>query len=59
MEDFLPILEQNEVSSDMRILDLRKKIDDEDYLYGAIQRIALVLSNEITSVSRRKANERK
>jgi hypothetical protein len=30
-----------------RIAILRQKIDNEDYLYEAIQRIAQVLSNEI------------
>jgi hypothetical protein len=59
MEDVLSALEQNE-GGNLRILALKKKIDDEDYLYGAIQRIALVLSNEITGVSGgKKANERK
>jgi hypothetical protein len=32
--------------------ELRKKINSEEYLYGAIQRIALVLSNELLKVSR-------
>jgi hypothetical protein len=30
---------------------LRKKINNEEYLYGAIQRIAQVLSNELLKVS--------
>ncbi|MDR2143150.1 MAG: hypothetical protein LBP29_02125 [Treponema sp.] len=58
MEDVLPVLEQNESGS--RIRALKKKIHDEDYLYEAIQRIALVLSNEISGISGgKKANERK
>jgi hypothetical protein len=58
MEDILPVLEQNE--GNLRICALKKKIDDEDYLYEAIQRIALVLSNEITGVSGgTETNERK
>jgi hypothetical protein len=39
---------------------LRKKINNEEYLYEAIQRIALVLSNEIQEMTQRGAqNERK
>jgi hypothetical protein len=51
MEEFLPALKQNEGAGSLRIRALKKKIDDEEYLYEAIQRIALVLSNEITGVS--------
>jgi hypothetical protein len=32
--------------------DMRKKINNDEYLYAAIQRIALVLSNELLKVSR-------
>jgi hypothetical protein len=60
MEDALPVLEQNERAGNLRIRALKKIIDDKDYLYGAIQRIALVLSNEITGCSRgEEVNERK
>jgi hypothetical protein len=39
---------------------LRKKINNEEYLYEAIQRIALVLSNEIQEMNQKGArNERK
>jgi hypothetical protein len=34
-----------------RIELLRKKIDNDDYLYAAIQRIAQVLSNELVDIS--------
>jgi hypothetical protein len=34
-----------------RIEILRKKIDNKEYLYEAIQRIALILSNEILDIS--------
>lgn len=33
-----------------RILELREKIKDERYVQGAIQRIALVLSNKLIEV---------
>jgi hypothetical protein len=33
-----------------RIETLRQKIDNEDYLYAAIQRIAQVLSNELVDI---------
>jgi hypothetical protein len=33
-----------------RIEQLRKKIDNDDYLYEAIQRIAQILSNEILDI---------
>jgi hypothetical protein len=52
MEDVLPALKQNKGAGSPRIRALKEKIDDEDYLYEAIQRIALVLSNEITGVSK-------
>jgi hypothetical protein len=60
MKNVLSVLEQNEGAGNLRILALKKKINDKDYLYEAIQRIALVLSNEINGVSGgKKANERK
>jgi hypothetical protein len=31
---------------------LRNKINNKDYLYEAIQRIALILSNELLDISR-------
>ncbi|GHU53678.1 hypothetical protein FACS189496_5180 [Bacilli bacterium] len=31
----------------VKLEQLRKKINNEDYLNGAIQRIALILSNEL------------
>jgi hypothetical protein len=31
---------------------LRQKINSEEYMYGAIQRIAQVLSNEVLKISR-------
>ena len=37
--------------SSNRIKQLRKRINDKDYLYAAIQRIALVLSNELMDMS--------
>jgi hypothetical protein len=60
MEDVLPVLKQNEGAGNLRIRALKKKIDDKDYLYEAIQRIALVLSNGITGSSGgEEVNERK
>jgi predicted nucleic acid-binding Zn-ribbon protein len=42
------------------IESLRKKINNEEYLYEAIQRIALVLSNEIQDMNQKgDRNERK
>ena len=43
------IMEQN--MSSTRVEQLRKRINDSDYLYAAIQRIALVLSNELIDMS--------
>jgi hypothetical protein len=37
-------------SSPERVSELRAKIDNEEYLYGAIFRIAQVLSNEIMGI---------
>jgi hypothetical protein len=43
-----------------RVAELKKKIDNEDYLCGAIFRIAQVLSNEILGISQgSENNERK
>jgi hypothetical protein len=42
-----PPANENESS---RIEQLRKKIDNKEYLYGAIQRIAQILSNEILDI---------
>ena len=51
-------MEQN--LSSTRLEQLRKSINDEDYLYAAIQRIALVLSNELMDMSQKEGryNER-
>jgi hypothetical protein len=40
----------DETSESSRIEKIKKKIDNEEYLYEAIQRIALVLSNEILDI---------
>jgi hypothetical protein len=46
--------------SSTRLEQLRNRINDKDYLYAAIQRIALVLSNELTEISQeRRYNERR
>jgi hypothetical protein len=34
----------------IKLARLRKKINNEDYLNGAIQRIALILSNELLDI---------
>jgi hypothetical protein len=46
--------------SSNRLEQLRKSINDENYLYAAIQRIALVLSNELMDMSQKEGryNER-
>jgi len=46
--------------SSNRLEQLRKSINDENYLHAAIQRIALVLSNELMDMSQKegKYNER-
>jgi len=45
--------------SDSRIDALKKKINNEEYLFEAIHRIAFVLSNEISGISGGGAVERK
>jgi hypothetical protein len=37
--------------SSTRLEQLRERINDKDYMYAAIQRIALVLSNELMAMS--------
>ena len=52
------IMEQRVSST--RVEQLRERINDEDYLYAAIQRIAMVLSNELIVMSHKggRYNER-
>ena len=38
------------VTDNPRILELKEKIKDEGYIQGAIQRIAIVLSNKLIEV---------
>lgn len=44
------MMEESQLSPS-RLDNLRKKINNEDYLKGAIQRIALMLSNELLDTS--------
>jgi hypothetical protein len=37
-------------SGPARVAELKQKINNEDYLYGAISRIAQVLSNELLGI---------
>jgi hypothetical protein len=37
---------------------LRRRINDEDYLHAAIQRLALVLSNELMDITQEGRHER-
>jgi hypothetical protein len=37
-------------SNPARVAELKQKINNEDYLYGAISRIAQVLSNELLGI---------
>ncbi|MCL1812781.1 MAG: hypothetical protein FWG29_04590 [Treponema sp.] len=46
-EDIFP-LKENDLPNKINLL--KQKINDEDYLFEAIQRIAQVLSNEITGI---------
>ncbi|GHV12693.1 hypothetical protein FACS189491_06180 [Spirochaetia bacterium] len=43
------MIEETRLGS-LRLEKLRKKINNEDYLNGAIQRIALTLSNELLDI---------
>jgi len=47
------MLEQalNSKIPDLRLELLRRRINDENYLHAAIQRLALVLSNEIMEIT--------
>jgi len=51
-EDILPIAEHNIPN---KLTLLKEKINDEDYLFEAVQRIAQVLSNEISGSSGKNA----
>jgi len=48
------IMEQTTGST--RIEQLRKSINDRDYVHAAIHRIAMVLSNRLVGVSHREGN---
>jgi len=53
---------KEETLNSKRLELLRRRINDENYLYAAIQRMALVLSNElmeITTEGRRHERQRK
>ena len=58
----LPIMEHvteyDETSGALRIHALKAKINDEAYLCEAIQRIALVLSNEIIEGTKKRTEQR-
>jgi hypothetical protein len=45
------VVQRENQSPASRIETLRKKIDNDEYLYAAIQRIAQVLSNELVDIS--------
>ena len=38
--------------SSSKLEQLRRRINDEDYLHAAIQRLALVLSNELINMTK-------
>jgi hypothetical protein len=44
--------------SSTKLKELQHRINDKDYLYAAIQRIALVLSNELMEISQEGYNGR-
>jgi hypothetical protein len=46
----VPLVTQRQDQADSRIDLLKAKIQSEDYLYEAIQRMALVMSNEILGI---------
>jgi hypothetical protein len=46
----LAVPENNQMGS-AKLEQLRNKINNQDYLYEAIQRIALILSNELLNIS--------
>ncbi|MDR0473346.1 MAG: hypothetical protein LBH43_06715 [Treponema sp.] len=54
-EDIFP-LRENDLPDRLNLL--KQKINDEDYLVEAIQRIAQVLSNEISGIPRKGKGER-
>ncbi|MDR2552064.1 MAG: hypothetical protein LBD31_02710 [Treponema sp.] len=58
-EGIFPLMEKDKPPDTARINALKVKIHDEAYLCEAIQRIAQVLSNEITGTSGGVVHERK
>jgi len=54
------MMTMEQTMSSTRLEQLRKSINDENYLYAAIQRIAIVLSNELMDMSQKEGryNER-
>jgi hypothetical protein len=48
---------RRKVSDPNRVLELKAKINNEEYLYGAIFRIAQVLSNEIMGIPQGGTND--
>jgi len=46
------IVEQAEVLNSKKLEVLRQRINDENYLNAAIQRLALVMSNELMQITK-------
>jgi hypothetical protein len=48
----LPAVQTNSRLGATELEQLRKKINNKDYIYEAVQRMALILSNELLDISR-------
>jgi hypothetical protein len=45
------MMSMEQTLSSLKVEQLRRRINDKDYMYAAIQRIAMVLSNELIDMS--------
>jgi len=52
MEQSLRLIKTEPHAREQRLELLRLRINDENYMYAAIQRLALVMSNELMEISK-------
>ena len=50
------MINMEQTMSSSKLEKLRKRINDKDYVYAAIQRIAMVLSNELVDMTQNGGN---
>ncbi|MDR2768281.1 MAG: hypothetical protein LBB82_08160 [Treponema sp.] len=52
------LVQESNISNEERLAEIRARLEDENYLHEAVQRLAQVLSNEISGFSADRAVKR-